>query len=129
MTYGNQTGGRVMDASGDGERGVGAGAVVPTSRRAVQWRRLGHALAVAGGAVASVAAQAQGSPFATGATAFEVNLIEILTPVAIVAVMVLGVAAWFNRISWSWVVGGMAGIVLVFGSAQVVDWVRGMFAV
>ena len=95
------------------------------------WRRRAtwQALAVVVGAAASVAAQAQGSPFATGATAFEVNLIEILTPVAIVAVMVLGVAAWFNRIAWSWVVGGMAGIVLVFGSAQVVDWVRGMFAV
>jgi len=80
-----------------------------------------------GGTVATAAAQT--SPFATGATALQSNLLSILAPVAIIAVMVLGVAAWFNRISWSWMVGGVAGIVLVFGSSQVVTWVRGLFGV
>ena len=74
-------------------------------------------------------AAAQTSPFATGATALQTNLLTILAPVAIIAVMVLGVAAWFNRISWAWMVGGVAGIVLVFGSSQVVTWVRGLFGV
>ena len=78
---------------------------------------------------APLAALAQGSPFETGTTSFQTNLLTILTPVAVIAVMVLGVAAWFNRIAWSWVVGGVAGIVLVFGSPQVVDWIRGMFGV
>ncbi len=72
---------------------------------------------------------AQTSPFATGATALQSNLLTILAPVAVIAVMVLGVAAWFNRISWAWMVGGVAGIVLVFGSSQVVTWIRGLFGV
>ena len=69
------------------------------------------------------------SPFATGAQALEVDLIDFATPVAVLAVIVLGIAAWFNVVRWGWVVGVMAGTVLVFGSTQVVDWVRGMFAV
>ncbi len=74
-------------------------------------------------------AVAQTSPFATGASALQTNLLTILAPVAIIAVMVLGVAAWFNRISWSWMVGGVAGIVMVFGASQVVAWIRGLFGV
>ena len=74
-------------------------------------------------------ALAQSGPFATGATALQSNLLTILAPVAVIAVMALGVAAWFNRISWGWMVGGVAGIVLVFGASQVVSWVRGLFGV
>ncbi len=74
-------------------------------------------------------ALAQSGPFATGATALQTNLLTILAPVAVIAVMALGVAAWFNRISWGWMVGGVAGIVLVFGASQVVTWVRGLFGV
>ena len=40
------------------------------------------------------------SPFTTGATAASTNLLAILTPIAVVAVMALGAAAWFNKISW-----------------------------
>ena len=69
------------------------------------------------------------SPFATGATAFQTNLLTILTPVAIVAVMVLGVGAWFNRISWGWAVSGVLGIALFFGAPQLVTWIRGLFGV
>ena len=72
---------------------------------------------------------AQASPFSTGATAFQTNFLAILTPVAIIAVMGLGAAAWFNRISWGWAITGVAGIVLVFGAPQIVTWVRGMFGV
>ena len=72
---------------------------------------------------------AQTSPFATGATAFQSNFLTILTPVAVIAVMALGVAAWFNRISWNWAAGGAIGILLVFGAPQIVAWVRGLAGV
>jgi type IV secretion system protein VirB2 len=72
---------------------------------------------------------AQASPFATGATAFQTNFLTILTPVAVIAVMALGVAAWFNRISWNWAAGGALGILLVFGAPQIVAWVRGLAGV
>ena len=74
-------------------------------------------------------ALAQASPFSTGATSFQTNFLAILTPVAVIAVMALGLAALFGRISWGWAAGGVAGIVLVFGAPQLVTWVRGMFAV
>ena len=79
--------------------------------------------------IAPGVAVAQSGPFATGATALQSNLLTILAPVAVIAVMALGVAAWFNRISWGWMVGGVAGIVLVFGASQFVTWVRGLFGV
>ncbi|MGA8055491.1 MAG: TrbC/VirB2 family protein [Burkholderiales bacterium] len=68
-------------------------------------------------------------PFATGAGAAQTNILTILTPVAVIAVMVLGVAAWFNKVSWGWVVAAIGGMVLVFGGPQIVAWVRGMFGV
>ena len=74
-------------------------------------------------------ALAQASPFSTGATSFQTNFLAILTPIAVIAVMALGLAALFGRISWGWAAGGVAGIVLVFGAPQLVTWVRGMFAV
>jgi len=77
----------------------------------------------------ATAVLAQTSPFATGATAFQSNFLTILTPVAVIAVMALGVAAWFNRISWNWAAGGAIGILLVFGAPQIVAWVRGLAGV
>lgn len=70
-----------------------------------------------------------GGPFSTGATAAQTNILTILTPIAVIAVMALGAAAWFNKISWGWCVAGVVGIVLVFGAPQIVAWVRGMFGV
>ena len=70
-----------------------------------------------------------GSPFATGASAMQGQLVSILTPLAAVAVMVSGVMAWFGRISWWWMVGVVLGTVLVFGGPQIVSWIRGMFGV
>ena len=72
---------------------------------------------------------AQASPFSTGAGAFQGSFLAILTPVAVIAVMALGVAAWMNRISWGWVIVAVIGVVLVFGAPQIVAWVRGMFGV
>jgi type IV secretion system protein VirB2 len=69
------------------------------------------------------------SPFLTGATALESNILAWLTPIAIILVMVLGAMAMANRISWGWCVGAILGIAIAFGAPQIVTWVRGMFGV
>lgn len=69
------------------------------------------------------------SPFATGAGALQVNMLAILTPIAVVAVMGSGALAWFGRISWMWFAGAIVGTVLVFGAPQIVAWIRAMFGV
>jgi type IV secretion system protein VirB2 len=75
------------------------------------------------------AALAQASPFLTGATALESNILAWLTPIAIILVMVLGGMAMANRISWGWCLGAIIGIAIAFGAPQIVSWVRGMFGV
>ena len=92
-------------------------------RRQAMWSAGLLALLAAGEALA------QASPFSTGATTFQGSFLAILTPIAVIAVMGLGAAAWFNRISWAWAIAGVAGIVLVFGAPQIVAWIRGMFGV
>jgi type IV secretion system protein VirB2 len=72
---------------------------------------------------------AQASPFLTGATALESNILAWLTPIAIILVMVLGGMAMANRISWGWCLGAIIGIAIAFGAPQIVSWVRGMFGV
>jgi len=72
---------------------------------------------------------AQASPFMTGATALESNILAWLTPVAIILVMVLGGMAMANRMSWGWCIGAILGIAIGFGAPQIVTWVRGMFGV
>ena len=72
---------------------------------------------------------AQASPFMTGATALQTNLLAWLTPVAIILVMVLGGMAMANRMSWGWCIGAILGIAIGFGAPQIVSWVRGMFGV
>ena len=74
-------------------------------------------------------AMAQASPFMTGATALQTNLLAWLTPVAIILVMVLGGMAMANRMSWGWCIGAILGIAIAFGAPQIVTWVRGMFGV
>jgi type IV secretion system protein VirB2 len=70
-----------------------------------------------------------GSPFTTGATAAQASLLTILTPVAAVAVMASGAMAWFGRVSWWWFIGVVMGVVMVFGSQQIVSWIRGLAGV
>jgi type IV secretion system protein VirB2 len=74
-------------------------------------------------------ALAQASPFMTGATALQSNILAWLTPVAIILVMVLGGMAMANRMSWGWCLGAILGIAIAFGAPQIVTWVRGMFGV
>jgi type IV secretion system protein VirB2 len=97
-------------------------------RRAIvttAWMALGCLLVT----LAPELAFAGASPFTTGATATSTNVLAILTPIAVVAVMAIGAAAWFNKISWGWAVAAIVGICLVFGAQQVVTWARGMFGV
>jgi type IV secretion system protein VirB2 len=72
---------------------------------------------------------AQTSPFMTGATALQTNILAWLTPVAIILIMVLGGMAMANRMSWGWCLGAILGIAIAFGAPQIVTWVRGMFGV
>lgn len=74
-------------------------------------------------------AQTATSPFLTGATALQTNILAWLTPVAVILVMVLGAMAMANRISWGWCITAIVGIALAFGAPQIVTWVRGLFGV
>jgi type IV secretion system protein VirB2 len=74
-------------------------------------------------------ALAQASPFMTGASSLQTNIVAWLTPIAIILVMVLGGMAMANRISWGWTLGAIFGIAVAFGAPQIVTWVRGMFGV
>jgi len=69
------------------------------------------------------------SPFMTGATALQTNILAWLTPIAVILVMALGAMAMANRMSWGWCLGAILGIAIAFGAPQIVAWVRGMFAV
>jgi type IV secretion system protein VirB2 len=74
-------------------------------------------------------ALAQTSPFLTGASALQTNIVAWLTPIAIILIMVLGGMAMANRVSWGWCIGAILGIAISFGAPQIVSWVRGMFGV
>ncbi|HEX4050660.1 MAG TPA: TrbC/VirB2 family protein [Steroidobacteraceae bacterium] len=74
-------------------------------------------------------ALAQTSPFLTGANALQTNILSWATPIAVILVMVLGIMAMANRISWGWPIAAIVGIAVVFGAPQIVTWVEGMFGV
>ena len=69
----------------------------------------------------------QTSPFLTGATSLQSNILAWLTPIAIILVMVAGGLAMAGRASWGWFIGLVIGIPIAFGAPQIVTWVRGMF--
>lgn len=79
--------------------------------------------------LAPVLAMAQQSPFDTGANSLVTFALAIATPIAILVVIGAAIAAAVGRISWGWVVGCIVGIAAIFGSPQIVAWIRGMFAV
>jgi type IV secretion system protein VirB2 len=87
------------------------------------------ALALALAMCAPDLASAQASPFMTGASSLQTNILAWLTPVAIILVMALGGMAMANRMSWGWCIGAILGIAIGFGAPQIVTWVRGMFGV
>lgn len=95
--------------------------------------RYGAGLLRVGAGVVTIAlpvlAAAQASPFLTGATALQSNILAWLTPIAVILVMALGAMAMANRMSWGWCIGAIFGIAIAFGAPQIVTWVRGMFGV
>ena len=94
--------------------------------RSVQTARRAAALLLA---FPPVLALAQSSPFLTGATALQTNILAWLTPIAVILVMALGAMAMAARLSWAWCLGAILGIAIAFGAPQIVTWVRGMFGV
>lgn len=76
-----------------------------------------------------VFAMAQSSPWSTGSAGLNDETLAFLTPVAVIAVMVVGALCLFGKIHWGWLLGCVGGIVLIFGSQQIVDWIRGLFGV
>lgn len=66
-------------------------------------------------------------PFETGATNLQSALTTLATPVAVLLVMGLGVAAAAGRISWGWPLGILAGVGLIFAAPTMVTWIRGLF--
>ena len=63
------------------------------------------------------------SPFESGATNLVTSLTTLATPIAVLLVMALGVAAAAGRISWGWPIGVLVGIGLVGTMGEI-----GMFA-
>lgn len=72
---------------------------------------------------------AQASPFDTGASSLVSFALTIATPIAILIVIGLAIAAAVGRIAWGWVIGAIVGIAAIFGSPQIVAWIRSMFGV
>lgn len=72
---------------------------------------------------------AQQSVFDTGASSLVEWALTIATPIAVILVIVAGGAAAVGKISWGWVIGGLIGIAAIFGSEQIVTWIRGLFGV
>jgi type IV secretion system protein VirB2 len=72
---------------------------------------------------------AQTSPFETGAQSTVTFALEIATPIAALIVIALAIAAAVGRVSWGWVIGALIGIAAIFGSQQIVTWIRGLFGV
>ena len=77
----------------------------------------------------SPSVRAQSSPFDTGANSLVDFALTIATPIAILIVIGLAVAAAVGRISWGWVIGAIVGIAAIFGAPQIVAWIRSLFGV
>ncbi|HVA19303.1 MAG TPA: TrbC/VirB2 family protein [Solirubrobacteraceae bacterium] len=89
----------------------------------------GVCLALASLALPGLAFAQSSSPFLTGANSLQTNILAWATPIAVILVMVLGIMAMANRISWGWPIAAIVGIAIVFGAPQIVTWVQGMFGV
>lgn len=79
--------------------------------------------------VTPAAAFAQASPFNTGANSLVTFALTIATPIAVLIVIGLAIAAAVGKISWSWVIGAIVGIAAIFGAPQIVAWIRSLFGV
>src|SRR5690348_8261791 len=99
----------------------GRSAMIPYRCSVAKRRALVHSVATL--ALLTLSAQvavAQDSPFATGANSLVDEFVAIATPIAILLVMGLGIAAATGRISWGWPLLVLLGIGIVFGAPQIV---------
>jgi len=71
----------------------------------------------------------QASPFEDGAHNLVASFLTLAVPIAVLAVMGLGIAAIAGRISWAWPLSAILGIVIIFGAQKFVDWIRDLFVV
>jgi type IV secretion system protein VirB2 len=71
----------------------------------------------------------QASPFNTGANSMVSFALTIATPIAVLIVIGLAIAAAVGKISWGWVIGAIVGIAAIFGAQQIVAWIRQLFGV
>jgi len=74
-------------------------------------------------------AWAQASPFDTGANSLVTFALTIATPIAVLIVIGLAIAAAVGKVSWGWVIGALVGIAAIFGAPQIVAWIRSLFGV
>lgn len=74
-------------------------------------------------------ASPQTSPFETGADSLVDFALTIATPIAVLIVIGLAIAAAVGKVSWGWVIGAIVGIAAIFGSPQIVAWIQAMFGV
>jgi type IV secretion system protein VirB2 len=72
---------------------------------------------------------AQTSPFDAGANGLVSFALTIGTPIAVLIIIGLAIAAAVGKMSWGWVIGAIIGIAAIFGSQQIVAWIRSMFGV
>jgi len=97
----------------------------------MDWKRWG--MGIRGMLVLAAAlpamAWAQSSPFDTGANSLVDFALTIATPIAVLIVIGLAIAAAVGKVSWGWVIGTIVGIAAIFGAPQIVDWIKGMFGV
>ena len=77
----------------------------------------------------AVPAFAQTSPFDTGANGLVSFALTIGTPIAVLIIIGLAIAAAVGKMSWGWVIGAIVGIAAIFGAQQIVAWIRSMFGV
>lgn len=91
--------------------------------------RLAKYLTVAAALFSPAAVLAQASPFDTGANSLVDFALTIATPIAVLIVIGLAIAAAVGKISWGWVIGAIVGIAAIFGAPQIVAWIRAMFGV
>jgi type IV secretion system protein VirB2 len=69
------------------------------------------------------------APFTAAASGLTTDVMTIITPLAGLAVIVIGLLALINVIHWAWLGGALIGMGLIFGNAQVVAWFRGLMGV
>jgi len=65
------------------------------------------------------------SPFTSAATQLKSDASTIFQIVCFIGIMAVGVLCMLGRINKLWLVGCLFGIVLIFGSEQIITWIRG----